>query len=342
MKSRALIVCISLALNGAAFAQQSTGVQGSVSGNAGASASADRNGASAHGSAEGAAVTTGDNASAGLAQGAELNATLSKPVDARKAKVGDEVTATLNEDFKSNGQVAIKKGAKLIGHVATAQPLGRDKSSAGAGGDSKLGIVFDKAVLSDGREVPLNASVQAFAAAESRASSATSDAYGGLSAAGGGAGAVRSGGGGLVGGVAGGATGAVGGVAGGAGGVVHSGVGTSAGALAKSSGAVGGLDASGRLASGSRGVFGMKGVDVTRAGAAEGSVLTSSTSNVRLDRGTRMLLVNGDASGNAGTALSKGASQTTGHVAGNASGAAQVTKAPASKSAPAREPVDNR
>ena len=84
---------------------------------------------------------------------------------------------------------------------------------------------------------------------------------------------------------------------------MNSGVRTSAGALAKSSGAVGGLDASGRLASGSRGVFGLKGVDISPAGGAQGSVLTSSTGNVRLDRGTRMLLVNGSASGAAGAGL---------------------------------------
>jgi hypothetical protein len=338
MKSTALIVCISLALSGAALAQQSTGVQGSASGNANASASTDRNGASAQGSAEGAAIATTDDASAGLAQGTELNATLSKPIDARKAKVGDEVTATLNQDITSEGQVAVRKGAKLIGHVATAQPLSRDKGSARADGDSKLGIVFDKAVLSDGREVPLNASVQALAAAQSHASSTMSGAHGGLSAAGGGAGAVRSGGGGLAGGVPGGAAGAVGGMAGGAGSVVHSGVSTSAGALAKSSGAVGGLDASGRLASGSRGVFGLRGVDIARPSGADGSVLTSSTGNVRLDRGTRMLLVNGDASGSAGAVVSKGAPQ----AAGNATGAAQVTQGAASRSAPEREPVDRR
>lgn len=303
MRSTSLIVCLSLVLSNAALAQQSTGAQASASGNASASASADRNGASAGGSAEGAAVTATDDASAGLAQGTEINATLSKPVDARKAKAGDRVTATLTQDIESDGQVAVKKGAKLIGRVAAAQPLSRGKGSAGGDADSKLAIVFEKAVLKDGREVPLNASVQALAAAESHASSGMRDAHGGLGAAGGAAGSMRSGGGGLVGGVAGGATGTVGGIAGSAGGIVNSGVGASAGALAKSSGAVGGLDASGRLASGSRGVFGLKGVDIARTGEAQATVLTSSTGNVRLDRGTRMLLVNGNASGNAAAAL---------------------------------------
>jgi len=303
MRAKSLIVCLSLVLSNAALAQQSTGVQGSVSGSASASASADRSGANAHGSAEGAAAAMTDDASAGIAQGTEIDATLSKPVDARKAKVGDEVTATLTQDIKSDGQVVVKKGAKLIGRVAAAQPLKRGKGSADADVASKLGIVFEKAVLKNGREVPLNASVQALAAANTYASSGINDAHAGLGAAGGGAGSMRSGGGGLAGGLAGGATGTVGGIAGSAGGVVNSGVRTSAGALAKSSGAVGGLDASGRLASGSRGVFGLKGVDISPAGEAQGSVLTSSTGNVRLDRGTRMLLVNGNASGAAGAGL---------------------------------------
>lgn len=339
MKSTSLIVCISLALSSAAQAQQSTGAQGSVSGNVSASASADRNGANATGDAEGSAVAATDGAAAGLAQGAELNATLSKPIDARNAKIGEQVTATLNEDVVSDGRLVVRKGAKLVGHVAAAQPLSRTRGSTGAEGNSELAIVFDKAVLKDGREVPLNATVQALAAAESRTSAGMSDAH---SAAGSVAGSARSSGGGLVGGVAGGASGAVGGIAGGAGGIVNSGASASAGALAKSSGAVGGLDATGRLASGSRGVFGLNGIDISSATDAHGSVLTSSTRNVRLDRGARMLLVNGSASGNAGAALSKRASGTTVDAAGEASGATNVTHGSAPKAAPAREPVDRR
>lgn len=342
MKSTSLIVCISLALSSAALAQQSTGVQGSVSGNASASASADRNGANATGSAEGSAVATTDGASASLAQGAELNATLNKPIDARKAKVGDQVTATLNKDVESDGRVVVRKGATLVGHVAAAQPLSRAKGSAGGEGNSELAIVFDKAVLKDGREVPLNATVQALAAVESRTSAGIDHAHTGMGAAGGVAGSARSSGGGLVGGVAGGATGAVGGITGGARGIVNSGASASAGALAKSSGAVGGLDATGRLASGSRGVFGLNGIDMSSVTRAHGSALTSSTRDVRLDRGARMLLVNGSASGSAGAALSKGASGMTVGAAGEVSGATNVTHGSAPNAASAREPVDRR
>jgi hypothetical protein len=320
MKSASFIVCISLALSGAAFAQQSSAVQGSVSGSAGASANADRNGATATGSAEGTAGAATDDAAASVAQGTELNVTLSRPIDAGRAKPGDEVTAQLSEHIKSDGRIIVRKGSRLVGHVAAARPLSRKRSSADVGGDSTLAIVFDRAVLEDGREIPLNASVQALAAAESRASEGMSDAHGGLAGTAGTAGSVRSSGGGLVGGT----TGAVTGTAGTVGGRVGSGAAMSTRVLARSAGAVGGVDTTGRLASGSRGAFGLKGIDVSPASEAYGSALTSSAGNVRLDRGTRMLLVTGSASGNVG--LSNGASRASASAAGDASAAAVSTK----------------
>ena len=58
---------------------------------------------------------------------------------------------------------------------------------------------------------------------------------------------------------------------------------------------MGGLNAAGRLMSGSRGAFGMSGIDVASAavGSANGSVLTSRTRDVELERGTQLLLVTG-------------------------------------------------
>jgi hypothetical protein len=59
-----------------------------------------------------------------------------------------------------------------------------------------------------------------------------------------------------------------------------------------SSGAVGGLNANGRLASNSSGVFGLDGVSITSAAsnATQGSMIVSSTKNVHLDSGTQLLL----------------------------------------------------
>jgi hypothetical protein len=365
MKSSSLIVCIAFALSSAAVAQQSTGVQGNAAGESKTSIAADGSGANASHGATGSAGATTEHASAGFGQGAELNATLTKPVDARTAKPGDEVLATANEDVKSDGRVIVKKGSKLVGHVTTARPLDRAQGSGSGAADSQLGIVFDRAVLKDGREVPLNASIQALAAAESSASTGMNDVGGGFGNA---AGSARSSGGGLVGGVAGGAAGTVGGLGSGAGGAVSSSVSGTAGVLGKSPGAVGGFNAAGQLTSGSKGVFGMKGVDISSAavGSSEASVLSSSARNVRLDRGTRMLLVGGNGAGNAAASVSKGASNASGNAGGATSAASrsnngainavgsgsgavnaasdpgQGSTPPAANAAPAREPVDRR
>jgi hypothetical protein len=317
VKSLSLIVSLLLASSGTALAQQSTGIRGSAAGNAKTTATADKEGANVNSSAAGAASATTDHSSANIGYGTELNATLTKPVDARNAKPGDEVTATMSEDIKSDGQVLIKKGSKLMGHVTTARPLSGEKKSAEGGAGSQLGIVFDRAVLKDGSSVPINATVHALAAAESSASMGMSDANAGIA----GAGAAGSSGGGLVGGVAGGASGAIGGVAGRTGAIASGTAAGSSAALSRSAGAVGGLNAAGRLTSGSKGTFGLRGIDVSSATSADakGSILSSSTQNVRLDRGTRMLLVNGGAAGASTIATSKATSSASATAAGTAS-----------------------
>lgn len=89
-----------------------------------------------------------------MAQGTEINATLSKPVDSKKAQPGDEVVATTNDDVKSDGRVIIPRGSRLVGHVTSARPHSKpasaaDKNASAAGSaageaSSQLGIVFDK------------------------------------------------------------------------------------------------------------------------------------------------------------------------------------------------------
>jgi hypothetical protein len=169
--------------------------------------------------------------------------------------------------------------------------------------------VFDRAVLKDGSGVPVAATIRRWqplspaSGASGQADGAGSPlarlvagVSGGIT---GGVGAV----GGVVGGAVGGVTGSVGSTVGAVGGVA-----AGAGAtLGKSAGAVGGLSSAGRFTSGSRGVFGMRGLDLSGAGSAQGNVITSSASNVRLDRGTRMLLVTGNAGAAANAAGSAGA-----------------------------------
>jgi hypothetical protein len=96
-----------------------------------------------------------------LSAGSTIPAMLEKGVDARKNKVGDEVTAKTTGNVKSGGQIAVPRGSKIVGHVTEAKA--RTKEEA----ESAVGIAFDHAVLKDGREIPLALEIQAIAPAES-------------------------------------------------------------------------------------------------------------------------------------------------------------------------------
>jgi len=100
----------------------------------------------------------GEAAETKLASGAALNATLSSSVDSKKAKVGDKVEARMTEDLKNGDRTVIPNGTKLLGHVtqATARVKGDDQSS--------LAIQFDNAVPKKGAEIPLHVMVMAVAA----------------------------------------------------------------------------------------------------------------------------------------------------------------------------------
>jgi hypothetical protein len=245
-------------------------------------------------SAASAGSTQNGQTNASLGSGAAINAELTAPVDSKKAKPGDPVAARTTEPTKSNGKTVIPKGSKLVGHVTQA--------SARAKGDSEsaLGMVFDKAILKNGEEVPLNVAIQALASAQSTAVASGGNDTGVMSGAGGSAMGSGRASGGALGGVtstAGGATGTVTNTAASAtntaGGALNSTVHSAANTAASGPGAVGGLNATGQLMSNSRGVFGMQGVNLSSAttGAAQGSLITSAGKNLHLDGGTQMLLV---------------------------------------------------
>lgn len=231
-----------------------------------------------------AGSSTGASGNAGgtsLNAGTTLQAELTKSVDAKKAKPGDEITAKATQDVKSDGKVVVRKGSKLIGHVTEAQA--RSKENA----ESKLGLVFDRAVLKDGSEVTFNAVVQALAVVQTAPLSSPTDmGMSGSSAGSGGGGRIDPMGGGPVGGVTGEATSTIGSTVGN----VTSTTGAAAGSA---TGTVGGVT-NGSLTSNSRGVFGLKGITLSSAtsgGAnAQTSVLSSTTQTVKLDSGTQMVL----------------------------------------------------
>lgn len=217
--------------------------------------------------------------------GTTLNAVLSKSIDSRKVKEGDEVVAKTTTDLKAEGQRSIPKGTKLIGHVTKA--TAKSKGDA----DSSLGVIFDRAEVAKGREVPIHAVIQALAATAVTASSGYDEPrpMANPSAAGGNAGGNA--GGGLVGGTVGAVgssasntVGAVGNTAGGA-------VGATTGSVNNTTGNLGGA-ATSTLSSSARGVVGLPGysLDTSATSAAQGSVITSTGKNVKLDSGTQMVL----------------------------------------------------
>ena len=249
-------------------------------------------GAQATGSASASAQAGPEDAA--LAGGTAMNAVLNAPVDSKKAKAGDAVTAHTTEAVKPNGQTVIPKGTKLMGHVTQASSRAKGES------ESALGVVFDKAILKNGQEITLNAAIQAMAAAQTSAAIGGSDidAIGGVggSAAGSGAAGGRGGIGGVT-ATAGGAVGVVTNTAASVGGAAGNAAGGAAnatvGAVGSSKGAIGGLNAAGELTSNSQGVFGLNGLNIVAAGSrdTQGSVITSTGKNVHLDSGTRLLVV---------------------------------------------------
>jgi hypothetical protein len=269
-----------------AAGQTQAGAQGNTQANGQANVTAGKQGAQASG---GGAAASSANAQAGhnsaaLANGTAISAELTAPVDSKKAKSGDPVKARTTEPCKSNGKTVLPKGTQLVGHVSEAS------ARANGQAESSLGIVFDKAILKNGQEMPLNMAIQALASGEGAASTGSPELE-----------PMGAGGRGALGGVSSTAGGAVGGVTNAtanAGNLPNSTVNTATRTTtnatgAASSGAVGGLNAAGQLTSNSRGVFGLSGLNLSSATAngTQGSVITSAGKNVRLDGGTRMLLV---------------------------------------------------
>ncbi|MDP9146727.1 MAG: hypothetical protein M3N22_03650 [Acidobacteriota bacterium] len=89
--------------------------------------------------------------------GTVFNAILISPLDARRNKAGDPVTAEVSEVVTYERSVIFPKGTRIYGHLARA-------SSARSGKGSALFVQFDKAVLKNGQEVMMNAGIQALVA----------------------------------------------------------------------------------------------------------------------------------------------------------------------------------
>lgn len=283
--NRSIVLVLTVLLSAVCLAQNSTEVQPAGAASQSASVSADKSGAQANSSssaeitsqaaASGKQVNVQAASSNQLQAGSTVQAELSKPVDVRKNKPGDEVIAKTTQDVKSDGKVVLPKGSKIVGKVTQARA--RDKGQQ----VSQLGIAFDHAILKDGRQVPMAFAIQAISVSQAAAAASMADDSaamegnaGGMARASGSGGAGRSGAtGGLAGGVASTAGGVVNTTGGAAGTTLHSAAG-------------------GELTSTSQGV-GIPGLTLSPVASSTttaGSVMSSSTSNVHLDSGTRMIL----------------------------------------------------
>jgi len=90
-----------------------------------------------------------------IAPGSVIPVQLTKTIDAKKAKTGDEVVAKVTQDMKTqSGDILVPKDTKVIGRVTEAQARSKEQK------ESQLAIAFDQAVLKN-EQVQLPMSIQA-------------------------------------------------------------------------------------------------------------------------------------------------------------------------------------
>lgn len=284
MKKITVLGLSTVVLAGMCWGQNSESVQATTSASQSTQVSADKSGAQAssktdaNASQKGSASGKNGQVSAAnqLKGGSTVQAELTKPVDVRKNKPGDEVIAKTMQDVKSDGRVVLPKGSKIVGRVTQAQARGKGQE------ESQLGMSFDHAILRDGTRMPVAFTIQAISRSEAAAAADTDSL-----SAGGNAGGMTSaaGNGGMQ------NRGGLGGLTSTAGGVVNT-AGSTAGATLNTAGNPG-AGVTGSLGATSQGVVGLPGMTLssaTSSATGAGSVISSKDSNVRLDSGTRMIL----------------------------------------------------
>jgi hypothetical protein len=202
-----------------------------------------------------------------IAPGSVIPVQLTKTIDAKKVKTGDQVEARVTQDLKTNdGDLIVAKDTKVIGHVTEAQARNKEQK------ESQIGIAFDHAVMKNGNDVPLPMSIQAIVAPpnpngnnENQASSAPS----GMPSNNPSSNAAR-------------------GVGMGAGTPPQSSTPSGAGSQEPSASKTA---ATQPITEKTQGVIGMSNLQLSEApNTTQGSIVTSEKNNVKLDSGTLMLL----------------------------------------------------
>jgi hypothetical protein len=206
-----------------------------------------------------------------IAPGSVIPVQLTKTVDAKKAKTGDQVVAKVTMDMKAqSGEVLVPKDTKVIGHVTEAQARNKEQK------ESQLAIAFDHAVTKDGNDMQMPMSIQAVIGQEQNQQSEANTPAGREQAAGVPSGAAP--------------TGATGGRSSGTAGTAAPSPSPSAtgGGASDTQSSTGGLPP---INAQTQGVIGISNVTLSpAANGSQGSVMTSEKNNVKLESGTMLLL----------------------------------------------------
>jgi hypothetical protein len=195
-----------------------------------------------------------------LQSGTNLEAQLESTLDAKNAKVGDEVVLKTTKSIKQDGETIVPKGTNLIGRITEVQQKSKNKGS-------RIGMIFDR-IEGKNLAAPISASIVAITNSTanvgdvfSSSSSSSTSSSGGTSSG--------SSGGGLLGGV----TSTVGGV------------------VNTTTGTVGGVaNTAGQTLGGATQPVGtLSGIQISKSvsGSANSSTtLSAADKNVRLEKGT--------------------------------------------------------
>src|ERR1700733_6879261 len=207
-----------------------------------------------------------------IAPGRVIPVSLTKTIDAKKVKTGDEVVAKVTQDMKTTGgEVLVPKDTKVMGHVTEAQPRNKEQK------ESQVGIAFDRAMMKDGSALQIPMSIQAIIGQQNDQNSSGSGS-GEAAAPTGGASSGTTGSGSPRGGMGGSAPAPT--------------PSASSGSAGTPGDAQAGKSSRPPITAQTEGVVGISDLKLSRAAsnAAEGSVVSSEKNNVKLESGTMILL----------------------------------------------------
>lgn len=160
MKTILAIVAVA-AFTATAGAQQST-TSGAASAMGSAHSSVSHASSSAASTAEastaGSAATQAGRASASAAQATQVSARLTRELNSKHARVGEQVLAKTTSTARLSDGTRLPRGTRLLGHVTQVQAKSR------AHHDAHLAFAFDRAILRNGREIPIHAFMRSISA----------------------------------------------------------------------------------------------------------------------------------------------------------------------------------